>query len=70
MRNKCLVLLCSLLLLPLYTIADNLIIGSRSDDPANATFEKYNDSGGRTLTGNLSIPLTIQQRIFLQATSS
>jgi len=33
----------------------NLIIGSQPTDPARATFEKYDDSGNRLLTGNLNI---------------
>jgi hypothetical protein len=35
---------------------DNVILGSESGDGASSTFEKYNDSGTRLSTGNLSIP--------------
>lgn len=56
MQRKLLALFCSLFIFPLYTLADNLIIGSANFDGASATFEKYNDSGTRLLTGNLSVP--------------
>src|SRR5882757_7938937 len=56
MLRKIFVLLAIVGLLPICGSADNLIIGSQSGDGANATFEKYNDAGGRLLTGNLSIP--------------
>lgn len=34
----------------------NLILGSQPLDSARSTFEKYDDSGNRLLTGNLTIP--------------
>jgi hypothetical protein len=35
---------------------DNIILGSQSGDGASSTFEKYNDTGSRLSTGNLSVP--------------
>src|SRR5712671_74375 len=56
MHKKLAALFFSVVCLPLYALADNLIIGSANFDSSNSTFEKYNDSGARLLTGNLSVP--------------
>lgn len=43
----------------------NLILGSQPTDTARSTFEKYDDSGNRLLTGNLSIPRAYHSAVLL-----
>jgi hypothetical protein len=68
MLRRFVVLVC-LLSVPMIVSADNLRLGSGSQDSGRFTFERRNDSGGLVLKGSLTIARTNHNAVKLQSGS-